>query len=170
MGVWAGGFGRGGSGSTETAGAAGDDGDLALEREERGKVWELDVVFGHCFVFLSFFFYTLLWRLLFAEAARRRAKWRRRACVSRIGWSGWWGGLRRRLGRSRRGKEVTAFRNGARTVCYSRRDESRGERRRRRMGAGVVGGAAIGASVGRCLLYTSPSPRDGLLSRMPSSA
>ena len=23
---------------------------------------------------------------------------------------------------------------------------------------------------GRCLLYTSPSPRDGLLSRMPSSA
>ena len=33
----------------------------------------------------------------------------------------------------------------------------------------------IGASVGAytvpiCLLYTSPSPRDGLLSRMPSSA
>src|SRR5680860_1237094 len=25
-------------------------------------------------------------------------------------------------------------------------------------------------SAGRCLLYTSPSPRDGLLSRMPSSA
>ena len=25
-------------------------------------------------------------------------------------------------------------------------------------------------SVGICLLYTSPSPRDGLLSRMPSSA
>ena len=24
--------------------------------------------------------------------------------------------------------------------------------------------------VGGCLLYTSPSPRDGLLSRMPSSA
>ena len=24
--------------------------------------------------------------------------------------------------------------------------------------------------VGNCLLYTSPSPRDGLLSRMPSSA
>ena len=24
--------------------------------------------------------------------------------------------------------------------------------------------------VNRCLLYTSPSPRDGLLSRMPSSA
>ena len=25
-------------------------------------------------------------------------------------------------------------------------------------------------SIKRCLLYTSPSPRDGLLSRMPSSA
>ena len=28
----------------------------------------------------------------------------------------------------------------------------------------------IGACVKACLLYTSPSPRDGLLSRMPSSA
>ena len=28
----------------------------------------------------------------------------------------------------------------------------------------------INASVYNCLLYTSPSPRDGLLSRMPSSA
>ena len=27
-----------------------------------------------------------------------------------------------------------------------------------------------GDLLGRCLLYTSPSPRDGLLSRMPSSA
>ena len=27
-----------------------------------------------------------------------------------------------------------------------------------------------GRSTGACLLYTSPSPRDGLLSRMPSSA
>ena len=27
-----------------------------------------------------------------------------------------------------------------------------------------------GAGIGNCLLYTSPSPRDGLLSRMPSSA
>ena len=26
------------------------------------------------------------------------------------------------------------------------------------------------AGIGNCLLYTSPSPRDGLLSRMPSSA
>ena len=29
---------------------------------------------------------------------------------------------------------------------------------------------AYGESVKDCLLYTSPSPRDGLLSRMPSSA
>ena len=27
-----------------------------------------------------------------------------------------------------------------------------------------------GVSLSTCLLYTSPSPRDGLLSRMPSSA
>ena len=34
-------------------------------------------------------------------------------------------------------------------------------------------GLAIGAEINQrnvCLLYTSPSPRDGLLSRMPSSA
>ena len=37
----------------------------------------------------------------------------------------------------------------------------------------VMGGeqaASVLATVKRCLLYTSPSPRDGLLSRMPSSA
>ena len=28
----------------------------------------------------------------------------------------------------------------------------------------------LNAECGNCLLYTSPSPRDGLLSRMPSSA
>ena len=33
----------------------------------------------------------------------------------------------------------------------------------------VAGKGAIGPFMG-CLLYTSPSPRDGLLSRMPSSA
>ena len=31
-------------------------------------------------------------------------------------------------------------------------------------------GKKIGATSLTCLLYTSPSPRDGLLSRMPSSA
>ena len=39
----------------------------------------------------------------------------------------------------------------------------------------AFGGVALGLFLGvyplwACLLYTSPSPRDGLLSRMPSSA
>ena len=49
------------------------------------------------------------------------------------------------------------------------------------MGAGIRGNRVIGATdeerrpvtvdpANPCLLYTSPSPRDGLLSRMPSSA
>ena len=33
-----------------------------------------------------------------------------------------------------------------------------------------IQGAGITAFTAICLLYTSPSPRDGLLSRMPSSA
>ena len=33
----------------------------------------------------------------------------------------------------------------------------------------VIGGGN-GSNAYDCLLYTSPSPRDGLLSRMPSSA
>ena len=37
------------------------------------------------------------------------------------------------------------------------------------VGRGVLGGGR-GGVVRSCLLYTSPSPRDGLLSRMPSSA
>ena len=35
---------------------------------------------------------------------------------------------------------------------------------------GVMPGDGIGPLIMTCLLYTSPSPRDGLLSRMPSSA
>ena len=31
-------------------------------------------------------------------------------------------------------------------------------------------GTSVGSKAITCLLYTSPSPRDGLLSRMPSSA
>ena len=31
-------------------------------------------------------------------------------------------------------------------------------------------GVVLTSTIGTCLLYTSPSPRDGLLSRMPSSA
>ena len=49
------------------------------------------------------------------------------------------------------------------------------------IGAGNMGSAMIGGIldaslvttsqiIASCLLYTSPSPRDGLLSRMPSSA
>ena len=34
----------------------------------------------------------------------------------------------------------------------------------------VVVVSAMSGETNRCLLYTSPSPRDGLLSRMPSSA
>ena len=38
-------------------------------------------------------------------------------------------------------------------------------------GAGASNNTVIGNYIGtNCLLYTSPSPRDGLLSRMPSSA
>ena len=37
-------------------------------------------------------------------------------------------------------------------------------------GKGIGRGIAIALAEAGCLLYTSPSPRDGLLSRMPSSA
>ena len=37
------------------------------------------------------------------------------------------------------------------------------------IGIAAAYGLVLGA-MGICLLYTSPSPRDGLLSRMPSSA
>ena len=36
--------------------------------------------------------------------------------------------------------------------------------------ASLIALVAIGTWAFFCLLYTSPSPRDGLLSRMPSSA
>ena len=36
--------------------------------------------------------------------------------------------------------------------------------------AGVQYGLSVFEGLKACLLYTSPSPRDGLLSRMPSSA
>ena len=39
-----------------------------------------------------------------------------------------------------------------------------------RLMEGIVGKAVINGLSFTCLLYTSPSPRDGLLSRMPSSA
>ena len=39
-----------------------------------------------------------------------------------------------------------------------------------RVAATSFNGVDANIRAGRCLLYTSPSPRDGLLSRMPSSA
>src|SRR5665647_1220195 len=39
-----------------------------------------------------------------------------------------------------------------------------------RSGGGIEASGADGTVATHCLLYTSPSPRDGLLSRMPSSA
>ena len=39
-----------------------------------------------------------------------------------------------------------------------------------RIVAASPGPDVLDAGCGTCLLYTSPSPRDGLLSRMPSSA
>ena len=36
--------------------------------------------------------------------------------------------------------------------------------------AAAAAGVEVVSAPNRCLLYTSPSPRDGLLSRMPSSA
>ena len=39
-----------------------------------------------------------------------------------------------------------------------------------RLGKLTVTDCSIAIAVSTCLLYTSPSPRDGLLSRMPSSA
>ena len=44
------------------------------------------------------------------------------------------------------------------------------DRDRDEMLAAIADDDAVRAVVLRCLLYTSPSPRDGLLSRMPSSA
>ena len=38
------------------------------------------------------------------------------------------------------------------------------------VGSPTIQGAKVEANIINCLLYTSPSPRDRLLSRMPSSA
>ena len=52
-----------------------------------------------------------------------------------------------------------------------RERERKGEEGRQRRGTESKGGEGMRRERnGSCLLYTSPSPRDGLLSRMPSSA
>ena len=45
-----------------------------------------------------------------------------------------------------------------------------GQRYRERLAARAGVAVELRETAGACLLYTSPSPRDGLLSRMPSSA
>ena len=54
--------------------------------------------------------------------------------------------------------------NPGRTARFYRKNKKSREKHRR-------DNAAINSTPAKnCLLYTSPSPRDGLLSRMPSSA
>ena len=48
--------------------------------------------------------------------------------------------------------------------------KSRATEKLERVFVDLSGGVLIRCLVRSCLLYTSPSPRDGLLSRMPSSA
>ena len=62
--------------------------------------------------------------------------------------------------------------NNQRVVCIH---ESRVDLAKQACGAKCLAdrvgrGGAAAPGLTRCLLYTSPSPRDGLLSRMPSSA
>ena len=57
-----------------------------------------------------------------------------------------------------------------RTRFGAKRFQQRGAFQRRDQTAFVGGDVGQGATRERCLLYTSPSPRDATLSRMPSSA
>ena len=56
-------------------------------------------------------------------------------------------------------------------LCYERKDKKLPKLSRwvRLVSMSIIG-TMIGSRFSPCLLYTSPSPRDGLLSRMPSSA
>ena len=59
--------------------------------------------------------------------------------------------------------------SGVRHVAFALSADGLEEARSRLTAAGVSFRNRAGGSID-CLLYTSPSPRDGLLSRMPSSA
>ena len=63
--------------------------------------------------------------------------------------------------------------HGATVICSSRKQadcEKVAEAIRAKGGKAVSAELHLGELSHHCLLYTSPSPRDGLLSRMPSSA
>ena len=55
-------------------------------------------------------------------------------------------------------------------VAHDEEDEEDASNRKEEKGHAELGVNVDGAQDEDCLLYTSPSPRDGLLSRMPSSA
>ena len=70
-------------------------------------------------------------------------------------------------------KEIKAHKNGSgkKLVTRKLKDPSPANEIREKLELSQDAFASLmGVSVRTCLLYTSPSPRDGLLSRMPSSA
>ena len=83
------------------------------------------------------------------------------------------GERRRRLAASLQRGEQRHLRDGARAEAADQRGRA-AERRLARRQPRLLGRRTVGGTgkerLERCLLYTSPSPRDGLLSRMPSSA
>ena len=63
-----------------------------------------------------------------------------------------------------------AFRNGEKLSSVNRDRGKLFVQKNTSSPAGFVASFSAGYPLKICLLYTSPSPRDGLLSRMPSSA
>ena len=72
-----------------------------------------------------------------------------------------------------KGRKLTDYSRVQRWIGKALRDRSFQYRKARAKGKEYLNvgcGANIFPQFCNCLLYTSPSPRDGLLSRMPSSA
>ena len=65
---------------------------------------------------------------------------------------------------------VTGFRKSLATALNAKKHEERISDGISSEDLGKFPSENIAEAIQRCLLYTSPSPRDGLLSRMPSSA